>query len=237
MRLLELELTNFGALAHRHFELDRPDPALHLIYGANEAGKSTTLRAILALFYGIEHQSADARLFGPDGLRIRARLRDRAGNEMNVTRVKGRKTTLRGAGDEPIDEGRLAAMLGGLPQAVFRTMFGLDHDRLRAGGEQLRQGRGELGESLFQASFGGAGVHRLLQELKQEADALFRPTGRLPALNEAIRGYRDASRRTREASTRAESGPVVTVCAWPARPAPPHGPACPTGRRSPRRRG
>lgn len=205
MKLLELELTNFGALVHRKLVFDREAPALHLIYGPNEAGKSTTLRAILGLLYDLPHQSADARVFGSEGLRIRARLRDDSGAELSVARVKGRKASLRGMADEPIDESRLAAMLGGLPQSVFRTMFGLDHERLRQGGEQLRLGRGELGESLFQAGLGGAGVHSLLQTLRQEAEELFRPTGRRPALNEAIRSYREASKASRDATTRADS--------------------------------
>lgn len=206
MRILELELANFGALEQRRLQLDHGGrPALDLIYGPNEAGKSTTLRAILALFYGLEHNSPDARLFGPDGLRIRARISDRNGEAWVLARVKGRKATLRGAQDEPLDESRMRGLLGDLPQPVFRTMFGLDHQRLREGGEQLRNGQGELGESLFQAGLGGAGVHRLLQQLTQEADDLFRPTGRLPALNDAIRGYREAGRRARDATTRAES--------------------------------
>jgi uncharacterized protein YhaN len=205
VKLLELEVSAFGALAHRKLDLKREGPVVHVIYGPNEAGKSTTLRAILGLFYGIEHQSPDAKLFGADNLRISARLRDARGGELIATRVKGRKTTLRGADDEPLDEAKLSALLGDIPQSVFRTMFGLDHQRLREGGEQLRKGKGALGESLFQAGIGGAAVHRVLLELKAEADALFKPAGRLPALNEAIRAYREAGKRVRDATTRAES--------------------------------
>jgi uncharacterized protein YhaN len=205
VRLLELELSAFGALRHRKLDFSQPGPQLHLLYGPNETGKSTTLRAILGLLYGIDHQSPDARVFGPDNLRITARLCNQAGVQLIATRVKGRKTSLRGQNDEPLDEAALACLLGELPYAVFKLMFGLDHERLREGGEQLRLGRGALGESLFEAGFGGSGVQRVLHELRGEAEALFKPSGRLPPLNEAIRAYRDASRRSREASTRAES--------------------------------
>jgi uncharacterized protein YhaN len=205
VRLLDLELSAFGALWHRKLDFSQPGPSLHLLYGPNEAGKSTTLRAILGLLYGIDHQSPDARVFGADNLRITGRLRNHAGVELIATRVKGRKTSLRGQGDEPLDEAVLARLLGELPHAVFKLMFGLDHERLREGGEQLRRGRGALGESLFEAGFGGAGVQRILHELRSEAEALFKPSGRLPPLNEAIRAHRDASRRSREGSTRAES--------------------------------
>jgi uncharacterized protein YhaN len=205
VRLLDLELSAFGALWHRKLDLSQPGPSLHLLYGPNEAGKSTTLRAILGLLYGIDHQSPDARVFGADNLRITARLSNQAGAQLIATRVKGRKTSLRGQSDEPLDEAALANLLGELPHAVFKLMFGLDHERLREGGEQLRRGRGALGESLFEAGFGGAGVQRILHELRSEAEAIFKPSGRLPPLNEAIRAHRDASRRSREASTRAES--------------------------------
>ena len=47
MRFLELSLIAYGAFRERRFDLSAPAPALHVLYGANEAGKSTALRAIL----------------------------------------------------------------------------------------------------------------------------------------------------------------------------------------------
>lgn len=49
MKLLELRLAGFGRLVDQTFTFA---PGLNLIYGPNEAGKSTLQRAIMALLYG-----------------------------------------------------------------------------------------------------------------------------------------------------------------------------------------
>lgn len=49
MKLIELNLTGFGKLVRRSFQFS---PGLNLIFGQNEAGKSTMQRAILAMLYG-----------------------------------------------------------------------------------------------------------------------------------------------------------------------------------------
>ena len=49
MRLIEIHLDGFGRLVDRSF---RFTSGLNLVFGPNEAGKSTMQRAILALLYG-----------------------------------------------------------------------------------------------------------------------------------------------------------------------------------------
>ena len=52
MRLLSLELEKFGAFADLRIAF-RPDARLHVVYGPNEAGKSTALAAVGALLFGV----------------------------------------------------------------------------------------------------------------------------------------------------------------------------------------
>lgn len=54
MKIRELSLLAFGQFHNRRLEF--PD-GLVVIYGANEAGKSTALRAIRALLYGIDEKT------------------------------------------------------------------------------------------------------------------------------------------------------------------------------------
>jgi uncharacterized protein YhaN len=204
VRLLELEIIAFGAIANRRIDLSRAEPALHIVYGPNEAGKSTTLRAILALLFGVEHHSPDAKLYGSDPLRIKARIADREGRVLAVTRRKGTKNTLLDGADQPLDETVLQRALGGLPPPVFRIMFALDHERLRQGGEQLRLGQGDLGESLFQAGLGVSGLHQVLSLLGREAEELWKPRGQKP-LNQAIDAHTQARRSVREHGKRADA--------------------------------
>jgi uncharacterized protein YhaN len=204
VRLLELRLLAYGSFTDRKLDFSRGAPALHLIYGPNEAGKSTALRAILGLLYGIEERTSDDYVHAKPNLRIAGRLRDSTGHELSVTRRKGKKDTLLGQDGKPLDEALLSRMLGGIPEAVFRSMFGLDHERLRLGGEQLRLGQGDLGESLFQAGVGARGIHQALELLDQETETLFLARGQR-ALNDSIKRFEEARRRVREHAKRADS--------------------------------
>ncbi len=202
MRILELELRAFGPFTGTRLDLGANEPAFHLLYGRNEAGKSTTLRAIGGLLYGIP-DGRDAHLHRMPDLRIGARLCTGDGRVLELLRRKGRKDTLLALADESVvDEEVLRAALGGMDKTRFKTMFGLDHVRLREGARALLEGAGDVGESLFEAS-GGPGIHGILADLEGEADALFRPQGKTRELNEAIRLFKDARNRVREAAVSA----------------------------------
>ncbi|MBI3205438.1 MAG: AAA family ATPase [Myxococcales bacterium] len=201
MRLCELGLVRFGGFTDR--VLDLSAPGLHLLFGKNEAGKSTALRGITALLYGVPHVTGDAYLH--DELSLSARVRARDGSELSFTRRKGRKNTLRSDTGEVLDEASLSRLLGGVSQAMFETTFGLDHQRLRQGGEELTRGGGEVGKTLFDAGIGGGSVKRVLDELEAEAERLFTPRARTRGIAEALREYGDKLKQVRAESTRPEA--------------------------------
>lgn len=199
MRVDKLELLAFGPFTNRTLDFSAHPRALQLVYGPNEAGKSSTLRALIALLYGIDARTSDAHLHDMTRLRIGATLVDELGNKLRVIRRKGTKNTLLDAAEEPIGEGALTPLLGGLDEKLFRQMFGLDHERLREGAEALLRGGGQLGEVLFDASTGGRGVHTLLDSLRAEADALYKVRGRTPELNVALESLREQRKLKTEA--------------------------------------
>ena len=60
MRLNRLDLTRYGKFTDRSIDFRRAGPGqpdLHIVYGPNEAGKSTMLRGFLDLLFGIETRS------------------------------------------------------------------------------------------------------------------------------------------------------------------------------------
>jgi uncharacterized protein YhaN len=203
MRIRQLDLLAFGAFHGR--TLDFSAPGLHLVFGRNEAGKSTTLRAVAGLLYGIPAVTPDAYLHRYDDLRIGARLEGADGDVLDVVRKKGRTRTLADRQGEPVDEARLTRMLHGVGEEAFRTTFGLSHVTLREGGESLLHGGGDLGESLFQAGLGGSALHLLVAELKDGADAIFSAQARTKPLNEWLRRFADAQRAVRDKSATRES--------------------------------
>ena len=198
MRLLELHLLRFGIFEDARLCLD-PGAGLQLIYGDNEAGKSTSLRALLGFLFGIPGNTADAHRFRMPELRVGATVTGSDGRALRLVRRKGNRDTLLGEDGSPVDEAVLARLLGGISASVFGQLYGLSHDRLVAGGADLLAGRGELGESLFAAGSGIRGIHRLREALAGEAAAVFAArAGVGRPLNRALDDFRGAKTRIQE---------------------------------------
>jgi uncharacterized protein YhaN len=199
VRIRELSLLAYGPFTGT--TLDLSAPGLHVVYGRNEAGKSTALRATKGLLYGIDPRTGDAHVHAMRDLRIGAALEDEEGHVLRVVRRKGAANTLLDAAGKAMDEAPLRRMLGGTSVELFEKMFGLDHESLREGGEALALGHGDVGESLFGASLGRE-VHDVLASLRAEADALFAPAPNAtrPPLNAALRGFAEAQKRVRALS-------------------------------------
>jgi uncharacterized protein YhaN len=205
MRFVELRLIAFGHFTDRTLSFAERPLGLHVIHGHNEAGKSTALRAVHDLLFGVPQQSPDTFLHSGPDLRIGALLEDDAGNRIEVLRRKGRKNTLLDPNGAVLDENvTLRPLLGHVDETLFRSMFGLDHESLRHGAKELLSGQGTLSESLFGA--GGSGhTHRLLRTLRERADELFTARGRgRRRINVQIQEVRDAQRLVVKNSTTAQ---------------------------------
>ena len=135
-------------------------------------------------------------------MRIRAELLRSDGTRLVVVRRKGRQKTLFDGDDQPLPESALSEILGGVSEEAFTTIYRLDHEALVRGGEDLREGRGDLAESLFQAGAGVNGLHKVLKELEEQAEAIFKPRARQPLINYAIEKYQQARKQSRELSVR-----------------------------------
>lgn len=194
MRLLRLDLSAFGPFTDEHLDLSQGN--LHLIYGPNEAGKSTALRAITGLFYGIPGNTGDAHLHPMNKLRVGGTLALDSGDQLDLVRRKGRKGTLLDPSGNVLDDAVMQRALAGVGRDLFLTMFGLDHRTLRDGAEALLAGGGDVGETLFDAG-GARGVHAVLSRLRSEADGLYKTRGQTPKLNEAIKAFKEAKKRTK----------------------------------------
>jgi uncharacterized protein YhaN len=192
MKLLTLNLKAVGPFTDVDLDLSGGEHGLHLIYGPNEAGKSSTLRALTHLLFRFPQRSSDDFIHPNEQLRIGGRLRKSSGDELEIIRRRGQKNTLRGPDDTSIvpDE-QLTRFLGGINQDTFETMFGINHERLRKAGEEIRTGKGRLGELLFAAGAGLAGMGHAQKALDRELDELFLPRGQKPRINKTLSELRE----------------------------------------------
>lgn len=200
MRLLEIHYQAFGPFTDLRLDLSGGREGLHILYGPNEAGKSSALRGLLALLFGMPQQSLDNFLHDYDKLRVGARLRRSDGAELVCVRRKGRKATLLKPDGKPLPEEALQPFLGGVTEHAFRMFFALNHAELLSGGQEILAGKGELGTSLFSAAVGGARLRKVVEDLERESRELFLPRGQGQKLNLALARYEEARREMRQAS-------------------------------------
>jgi len=202
MRIDRLDLIAYGPFTDKSLDLTNGDSGLHLIYGDNEAGKSTSLRALIAWLFGIPTRTNDNFLHLNSQLRIGGKLRLSDGGEIEFTRRKGTKGTLLKYGTEdPLNEHLLAPFLpAGVDENIFTKLWGIDHDRLIAGGRELLDQSGDLGHALFSAAVGTANFREVLAAMQNSVDEIFKSRGSKAVLNQAIANFKDAQKRIKEAS-------------------------------------
>lgn len=212
MKLVRLLLQAFGPFTNKVVDFSTGSTNLHLIYGPNEAGKSSALRAMTDLRFGIPVRSSDVFVHAASDLSIGGVFLNQSGQRIGLVRRKGKGVTLARLNVETEQpdtslavEGALERELtGGLERSEFEAMFGLNHARLREGGKLLLAGEGDLGSALFEASAGTRGILALLAALDVDAKKLYSPHGRAQnaVMNEARRQLEEQRQAWRQAQTK-----------------------------------
>jgi uncharacterized protein YhaN len=176
MRLRRLDLIRYGKFTDRTIDFGpKPSsgPDLHIVFGLNEAGKSTALSGYLDLLFGIEERSRYNFLHEYGAMRIGGVL-EFAGSEQMFSRTKQRNNSLLNEDGQPVSEVAITAHLAGLSRDAYETMFSLNDETLEAGGKSILESRGDLGKLLFTASAGLGQANDTLSALETEADGLYR---------------------------------------------------------------
>lgn len=202
MRIRELRLLRYGKFTDRILTLPHAPQDIHLVVGANEAGKSTMRRALSDWLFGFPMRSTGMDFLHPmQDLRLGGIIEDNTASRedpssgldtaigstkekgpsngqihsLNFERRKGQKNTLRTPADEPLPDSTLHEWLGSLQAEEFRRMYALDHATLVEGSESILQASDDIGRMLFQAAAGIEHLGDALKALQQEADSLWAP--------------------------------------------------------------
>ncbi len=186
MRLNRLDLVRYGKFTGHTLDFGRKDagsPDLHVVYGPNEAGKSTLFSAFLDFLFGIEHSSGYGFLHPYPTMRIGGEI-EADGRTHQAWRVKRKQNSLIGPDDQPLPDNLFSGALGSIDRSTYQMMFSLDDDSIEKGGESILKSEGELGTLLFSASSGMPDSNAILSALKAEADGFYKPQGRKHQLGE-----------------------------------------------------
>ena len=191
MRIDRLTLARYGHLSDVALEFPT-DRGLHVVLGANEAGKSTALAAIGDALFGFPHRTDYAFLHDTKELRLSLSVRTRGERAGQFVRLKRRKNDLLDGAELPLPEAALAAFLGGATRGRFDQVFGLNAAELRRGGDAILEGKGEVGESILQAHTGMIGFRALVERLGEEAAQLHGDRRRRRDLHVAVDAFHAA---------------------------------------------
>ena len=208
MRLARLDLLSYGRFTDAFFEFPQGERDLHIVFGPNESGKSTSLTAIEDLLFGIPNRSPYNFLHDHEAMRIGAML-ENGDDRLEFRRRKGRSETILGLDGLPMPggEGLLGPFLGGADRVFFDRMFNLGHDRLADGGRAiLAAGDDDIGQILFSVGTGLSDVRERLSRLEKEADELWAPRrSERRRYYQAEGRFNNATRQQREHSLSAKA--------------------------------
>ncbi|MFN4281608.1 MAG: AAA family ATPase [Alphaproteobacteria bacterium] len=176
MRINRLDLLRYGRFTNVCLPFPKANSDLHVIFGPNEAGKSTSLAAIEDLLFGIPHNSPYNFVHDYGVMRVGGVL-EHEGKTLEVRRRKGNKDTLLTPDDSPLPAGDRVLMpfLGSADRTFLTRMFSLNHQRLAQGGREILEAKDEVGQTLFSAGAGLSGLRNRIASLGKEADELWAP--------------------------------------------------------------
>ncbi|MCC1492619.1 AAA family ATPase [Cognatishimia sp. F0-27] len=185
MRLRHLDLIRYGRFTDRRLDFGAGDGEsdVTIVYGQNEAGKSTAFSAWLDLLFGLPIQHPYDFIHARKDLMVGATL-DTDEGPLTLRRTGQRQGSLTDENGRVVDERRLSVLLHGLDRDGYRTRFSLDDAVLREGGEEIARAKGDLGQLLHAGSSGLSGFADLLKQARDEVDAFHKPRGRTTILAE-----------------------------------------------------
>ena len=200
MRIRELQLLKYGPFDDQVLRFPGRAPGLHIIFGRNEAGKSSALRALKALLFGIARNTADDFIHGSDLLSVGAVLETVNGSSLELQRWK-KSPHLRDKNNKALaDSSLLTQCLNGMDVTSFERFYGLDYEELQSGSKMLLQEKGNVGTSIFSAGLGALDVRKVLDELEEKAAELFKSKAKNPTINAAITAYNQRKTEIKAAS-------------------------------------
>ncbi|MFF2482808.1 AAA family ATPase [Paenibacillus sp. NPDC058071] len=188
MKLLEARIDGFGQLSGLVCPLNAPSVVL---YGLNEAGKSTLFQFIRTMLYGFARRGTAERMEPVRGGSHGGSLlfEDEAGRSYIAERyagVNGGKLKLRSIDDAaaeaqspdeswPSQEEWERRFLGGTSERLFRQWYAITLSELQEIGTLSGE---ELSRHLYHAGWdGGRAIAAAEKKLRQEMDSLFKPRG------------------------------------------------------------
>ena len=200
MRLQEFTLDLFGHFSGKTFDFGKTKSGqsdFHVIYGPNEAGKTTAMEAFLRLLYGFPHRESYDFMHQRKNLQVSGVL-EIDGTPMRLSRLPVRTGSLRDHNDTALPEAALLSHLGGLTEDDYRQLFCLDDETIEKGGHEIVSSNGDIGRLLFSAAAGVSDLSGVLDQFRSKADGLYRKRASSTEMARLKKELADVERQIKE---------------------------------------
>lgn len=176
MRIRKLILDRFGLFTDKVLDFGETfdgQPDFHVIYGSNEAGKTTLMEGYLRLLYGFPNQDPYSYKHERKNLKVTMRF-DVNGQEHVLSRLPNKSASLVDENESSLSETGIQQYIAGLSQDNYRNLLCLNDDTIEKGGQDIVASRGETGRLLFSASAGLSDLSTKLASKSQDIDNLYK---------------------------------------------------------------
>ncbi|MCY9090668.1 AAA family ATPase [Bacillus mojavensis] len=198
MRIISLHIYQYGKFSNRTFHFSASP--VQLIYGLNEAGKTTMMSFIESMLFGFpKSKKYEPKSGGVYGGVLEAE--HPAYGVMKIERTKGaaEKVRVYTESGEVKQEDFLKQLFQGTDRALYKAIYSFDVFGLQ---EIHTFNRDKIGEFLlFSSLFGAEAVSKLDSRLTKESERLFKPNGRNPHLNQELETLKQLAAKLKQAET------------------------------------
>ncbi|MBO1306642.1 AAA family ATPase [Enterococcus sp. 669A] len=199
MWIKKAEITGFGKWRQQTFLFE---PKNQLVYGLNEAGKSTLYQFIQAILFGFPNKRKKGQDYTPEdgsGYGGRLTLMTEKYGQITVERYKSKnkgKAAVLLADGQQGDEALLETILYPLNQELFQQVFTFQQ-------EQLQQLEYLQEDAMHDAlvSLGLSGSNQLFEKkntLQKKYETIYKPRGRKQTLNQALQSLQTLQQKIQQ---------------------------------------
>ena len=203
MFIKTIHIFGYGKLENFQLDLSR---GVNVLYGENEAGKSTIFSFIHAMLFGFPQRSQSAPSYEPKGgVKYGGRLTVEwpESGEIIIERIKsaqGSECRLYQDGQLIGSEQELQERLLGIDRGFYESIYSFNLDGIQ---EISRLNEEEIGRYLFFAGIAGSEqLWDLENGLQKQMDQLFKPGGKKPEINQRLAELKESSRQLQKARER-----------------------------------
>ncbi|WFA06273.1 AAA family ATPase [Bacillus sp. HSf4] len=199
MNIHAIHIYGYGKFANQIFRLS--PSGLHLIYGLNEAGKTTLMSFIESMLFGFPKTKRYVpKTGGIYGGMLEARHPELG--HIRIERIAGKpeRVTVYLEDGSTRPEAFLKQLLSGIDRRLYKAVYSFDVFGL----QEIHQfSRDQMDKFLlFSSLFGSDAVSKMDEALRKRQEELFKPNGRKPELNQELEHLKKLSEDLKKAKAR-----------------------------------